>query len=892
MKEVRFFIFILIILVATGCRTTATNLESSPASGNIEDLPLLPAFQEGNTNGIGEPLLGGTADPFAQADFRLEAEFPEGLETAVVEEIHYLSIEEAHARTLANQFGFAGPLFMKQVEPETTSPTGEENSIIYTAIDGERRISFMNTGLIIEDRQVTVDFSERPTLSVISPLIETQLKAWGLLDFPYELRELPSGDLAIFRLIDGLAIEQNEYNILFNHDGDIAFFDYRPLREISVLGTYPLQSAGAAWQQLQDPSGRRQMRYQIWPRPPAADSEAAAAINPRIWQPITDSGLELHLYITPAVYVAIDGRGYLIGHGDFILTGEEEILSGIATHSDDVLHIWGISGQSNGTKTLDVTGWEVIDMVNYETLDGTVTYEDGQAYFHTVLGETFILAAAPQDIPADIEVFVHVAGRRDTDADFLVLDWVRINENINWSEMPVNDEHLEEEPPASAIKTVTIDTVNLIYLPQYPNSGLPYENNNVLLVPLWKFTGETDQNQFVTFWLPAIVPDLIETHSGLLVGTDANNPLVPDKSEPTRENLCLDIPRPAAVFSVTAGRYLITNPMARASCYTTLDGELSGRFQAVHDAVFYTILQNDELIIKRLANDGTATLLSFTAVNLDDVLLNHSFVVSPDGGHIAWSAASAGADYAGPEVSNMWVSSIDGDEIVAPLPELQSTGENRQALVPVRFSADNSTLFYTLQPIGLGGAWSSFVGRYDNLYALRLHADSPPELIFECTGEQPILCIGDFFEVGGQVSALSYVDGKTVMVINGSGDNLNTIQLSDDYVGYPTFSPGGELLFYGAMLSTDPQASIMPVAGTIYRVAPPTAAHEVLKSGYGILYPFDWLDDTHVVIAYSAGGENWGAAIVGLDGSLEILQAEPVATFMDVLPVQNVTNTR
>jgi len=85
-------------------------------------------------------------------------------------------------------------------------------------------------------------------------------------------------------------------------------------------------------------------------------------------------------------------------------------------------------------------------------------------------------------------------------------------------------------------------------------------------------------------------------------------------------------------------------------------------------------------------------------------------------------------------------------------------------------------------------------------------------------------------------------------------------------------------------LPDDPNASILPDQGTLYRVAPPTAPHEVLASSPGLLMPQGWLDATHVAVAYSSGGDNWGTAVVGLDGSIEVLQAEPNATFVDVLP--------
>ncbi len=70
----------------------------------------------------------------------------------------------------------------------------------------------------------------------------------------------------------------------------------------------------------------------------------------------------------------------------------------------------------------------------------------------------------------------------------------------------------------------------------------------------------------------------------------------------------------------------------------------------------------------------------------------------------------------------------------------------------------------------------------------------------------------------------------------------------------------------------------------IYRVAPPTAPYELLLSAPELSLPQSWLDSTHAVISYyHSDGDYWGAAAVGLDGSLEILESEPYPTFVGVL---------
>jgi hypothetical protein len=165
-----------------------------------------------------------------------------------------------------------------------------------------------------------------------------------------------------------------------------------------------------------------------------------------------------------------------------------------------------------------------------------------------------------------------------------------------------------------------------------------------------------------------------------------------------------------------------------------------------------------------------------------------------------------------------------------------------------------------------------------------LNTDAEPTLIFDCAEHDAFLCLGDFYEVDGQAATLAYVADKAVVVVNGMGDVLNTIELDDDYVAFPTFGPGGELVLYGADFAGDSNDSVLPEEGTLYRVAPPTAPHEVLASDPGLLLPQGWLDATHVVVGYSSGGDNWGAAVVGLDGSLQPIMSQPNASFVAVLP--------
>jgi hypothetical protein len=357
------------------------------------------------------------------------------------------------------------------------------------------------------------------------------------------------------------------------------------------------------------------------------------------------------------------------------------------------------------------------------------------------------------------------------------------------------------------------------------------------------------------------------------------------------EALCPEVPRPALGLFVSGEAYLFADPVSGAECTPALDGAVPHLFQATADAIYYMVTEDGEYVVKRVDQKGEAFVLSFTAVGGDDAPPGYpSFAVSPDGTRIAWTAASAGPAGASSPTGTIRVANTDGSDISNPLSgfEAEIIDGRPRSLIPVRFSNDGSTLFFTLQA-ETGGIWSAFVGRYDSLFAIHLDGDSQPTEIFDCPGEytRARMCIGDFYEVQGQVQALAYVEGQTLSITDGSGNVRNTIELEVDYLGYPTFGPGGELVFYSAEGTT----SLAPDEGSIYHVAAPLvqpAAPEALVVDARLLAPRAWLDGRHVVTGYVSvdrtGSVEWGTAVVGLDGSIKAIAPESATDFVDVLP--------
>lgn len=380
---------------------------------------------------------------------------------------------------------------------------------------------------------------------------------------------------------------------------------------------------------------------------------------------------------------------------------------------------------------------------------------------------------------------------------------------------------------------------------------------------------------------PATATEVVEVPTETPAATPTDTATPTTEAPLTSGFLCSEIARPALALFLPGEGYQITNPLTGASCQTTLGGDVPGSFQATGNAVYYTVRENENFVVKQLSADGHQ-LLPFTAVDVAEAEAFHTFVVSDDSTTLAWAA---GAPDGAATVTQMWVGETTTGDAWTPLPpyRFEDTNGSRRVMVPIRFSADNSILYYTLQPYGIGGAWNAFVGRYDNLYALRLKSEAPPELVFDCDELRVTLCLGDFFVVDNQVTGLAYINGDNALVIeNGAGEVLNTIEVDAGYVAYPTWGPGGEMVFYAADIE-DTAGSPQPAEATIYRVAPPTAPAEALASDPGLLPAQAWLDGTHAVVGYSQD-DSWGTAVVDVNGGLQVVESAPDANFMEVLP--------
>lgn len=347
--------------------------------------------------------------------------------------------------------------------------------------------------------------------------------------------------------------------------------------------------------------------------------------------------------------------------------------------------------------------------------------------------------------------------------------------------------------------------------------------------------------------------------------------------------LCAELGRPALILSTGPG-FEGYDPRTGARCPLPLP-ETTGYLQTGGERLYFVAFDSEAgtNVVSRLNADRSVEPLEPTRAT-GDVYYLLRFTVAANEGRLAWSRMATQADASATALlGSLWIGAADGSEATAVF-ENQMGGESR-IVAPIRFTADGAMLYYTWEPIGLGGAWNAFNGRYDNIYRVPV-AGGAPEKVFDCADAGLFLCAGDFLDDG----TVTYIDiDRTIHIVGLDGTPLAAIPTTGDYAGYPTFSPSGDLYYSEAVLSGDTLSLPLPAPGTVYTLASPyTGVPAVVASADGLLTsagarPF--LDAEHLVVGYEAD-EMWGTALLSTAGEIAPLEPWPNAYLATVWPGQ------
>lgn len=476
------------------------------------------------------------SDIFSGTNFVLNTTLPSEPNTAAVYQQLPAAFDLAYAQQLATQFGFTGPLYTQTPYPidyvvtdGQSSPSSEggvqtvpaeQPPLTYFAFDGSRQLVIYLGGASYYDSSVQFDYTTFMPYSQAGPLAEAFLQERGLLTFPYTRQQGYGSTILFTRLIDGRPLNFPEISVDVSNTGQIFGVYYQLLGALQTPGNYPLQSAEAAWQQILNGITVNQIPFNTLPNAEVVSQPPVVDDTYQYWPRTYQAGDEGHFYFSPTVYVPAGGQGDpYIQVGNYVLQGDPTELQAIADNFSNILHIWGQIGRDN--KTLTLAGWEIQNELPYFYLNGTIEHTAEQTLLHATAGQTYILPNAPADLPNGLLVDVSAPNSRDAGLAYPVLDWDGINKTVNYDDQNVVDPGFGVEPgiidgpgfAPFAYQQITISTIELAYyyLPVYANDPAdPYALPTVYLQPVWKFIGQTDQNETIEFYVPAVAPEYFQ----------------------------------------------------------------------------------------------------------------------------------------------------------------------------------------------------------------------------------------------------------------------------------------------------------------------------------------------------------------------------------------------
>jgi hypothetical protein len=350
---------------------------------------------------------------------------------------------------------------------------------------------------------------------------------------------------------------------------------------------------------------------------------------------------------------------------------------------------------------------------------------------------------------------------------------------------------------------------------------------------------------------------------------------------------CPQIKRPALLFpgdeyGTEKGHLLLFDFTSQAECQVPFYPALTYRYDLVSAAghIYYPVFDpaTQATVIWHFDTGGTSRPLPFTRLNKQSPV-DQLFVPSSDGRLIAWAQNETNYEVNPPLTSsNLWVAQIDGSNQRPLLTKYQNSAE--RGLELIRFSPDNQTLYFALQPLSSGGGRYAFTGRYDNLYHIPV-TGGQPELVFACPKDE-LDCIGDIAPDGQafvytQTNDLlpdGSLNGGVIQVQSLDGALINTLTPPGvNYVGYPFFGPAGDLAFFSAKLVDSGKGFLLTRPGYISLVAPPyTGQPQTIFSDDSVGLLEGWLDEQHLIYEiYDNEASYLRSAIVTTSGQTSLL---------------------
>ncbi len=334
--------------------------------------------------------------------------------------------------------------------------------------------------------------------------------------------------------------------------------------------------------------------------------------------------------------------------------------------------------------------------------------------------------------------------------------------------------------------------------------------------------------------------------------------------------ICPDVNRPAVMLLnfENPGNISLMDVDSQTTCEVALHHPPFGRVATAAGNIFYPVADSEAktVTVWQLGPDGRQKPLEFTRVAMEEPR-PYGVAVSDDGSKIGWSYTAINLETEPPTYQNyLWVANVDGSEQVTVLAGVEN--DDLRFVSPIQFSsADNSTLFYTLQP-DIGGP--TFSGRLDTLYSAPA-GRAGSELVYACDTEENPVCITGLAPDGSVYTVVNPASG-TIQVINRAGEIVNLVDIpGTDYVEKTLFGPNGDLAFVSATLArpAGEEDTPLPNPGYITVMSPPFLEDaRTLFSDASVGTLRGWVDEGRLIFGSIDSEGNTGTAVISLEGQV------------------------
>ncbi len=511
----------------------SAGVDQSMTNGAVAEAPVAAAPGMGmGGGGMADSLMGRGGGgggygyggyygsmPFVDTEFVLQTELPtEPAAANVWQSPSNVSLTVEQARQIAQQYGFSGELYLDYYSLNTPYlPEGDagvemyQSPTVYYAFDDTRMLTIYGTDVNLSNYTTMNSYGpmEYMPYEQALPIVETFLNEHGLLNFEYVARKNYWGqDVQIFRIVDGREVVNPDFTVTVTKDGVIAYLYQTRINDVSTATEYPLVTAAAAWELLQQGVDYSRIYYNIYPQldefgqplptqPVTTQMPTQPQYYPRQYQ--DGEAIELFPYLMG--YLPAEGNGTPRIQGDqFRLLATDDVLQQLVGYIGQQIHVIGTIVQvAPNVNAIQITSWEPVTSypeIRYEA--GTLNWDEtGQAVFTADAGLTWILPNAPTEIESGTRVFVNgwLPPGTATSAPQV----------FNWQTI----EKMQTGIPG--VEQITITKVDLVYSMNY---GIPVlmdgqEQPTNLLQPAWRFTGTTNLGETIEIFVQAVDPSFI-----------------------------------------------------------------------------------------------------------------------------------------------------------------------------------------------------------------------------------------------------------------------------------------------------------------------------------------------------------------------------------------------